>query len=718
MCNSRHTKGLYFMRGWQRCLISITGLILSQVVTAAYPDDLSRITIDNASEVDLLARVGGDTIFNIEWSHDSQDIAVASRNGVALYEANDFHSSPKILNPNICSPWLDECRSVVHYTPDGTLIMVGSGQTLTIYDAASGQQRAIYRDDHEVNNVAYDSVHKRLVHINNRAYGGYKGAVFTPTFDPYQVYTEPQPLLPADVGDSPRVGFWEDDTGDFVLSPDGSSMAALYVAYYPRIDSGAGDPFGYQSSSAILLYDLDPIFANLPLDQGGLDYGYQIWEEDLAKHRLELAHDGSVLAMAFSRDGRLLASGTSENTVYLWDVPNGSLSSILKGHNGPVNDVAFSPDGRTLASVAGDGSARLWNMNTLEARYVINGLRVSLTTVAFSPDGTRLAVGGYDGSLWIFDAQTGTLLDSRVAHWGSIWQMSLNPQGTLLAVGNDKNEVVLYDIVDTAPYLHETRTLTGHQGMVYAVEFHPDGVHLASGSSDGTVSIWDTSSGEREKTYDLDTMIFDLAYSPDGACLMAATKTGYEALHDEQEEAGCLWGFNNQRSGYGVPPVTESTVYSLAFNPQGTMLALADETSLYIVSADTGMVASQNMHRSWSDSYRPTARSKVVFSQDGQVLFNGSLIDSSIAVFMDNRPSVDLYGGLLALSPDGTLVAGSDLGIYETSTGTMLHASVERPYWTENLVRDAVFTPDSHLIITADIEGTLNVWGVNTQGEK
>ena len=193
-----------------------------------------------------------------------------------------------------------------------------------------------------------------------------------------------------------------------------------------------------------------------------------------------------IYSLAFSPDSKILASGSKDCTVKLWEVSTGREIICLRGHSKYINSVAFSPDGKILASGSKDKTTKLWNVITGREIMTLSEHLYGVSSVAFSPDGKTLATGGGDSTIKLWDVHTGQEISTLEGHSAFITSVAFSPDGRTLASGSGDKTIKLWDV----PTRQEISTLEGHSDVVDSVAFSPNGQILASGSWDKTIKIW------------------------------------------------------------------------------------------------------------------------------------------------------------------------------------------------------------------------------------
>ncbi|RDB15677.1 hypothetical protein Hypma_003935 [Hypsizygus marmoreus] len=398
-------------------------------------------------------------------------------------------------------------------------------------------------------------------------------------------------------------------------------------------------------------------------------------------------HTNAVLSIAFSPSGEHLASGSSDNTVCIWDTRTGS-GSFFTGHTDPVSAVAFSPNGKILVSGSIDRTLRLWDVQTGEyIGLTFNGHVSAVTSVAFSPLGTILVSGSGDFTVRTWDVQAGCAFGLPLtghSHW--VTSVAFSRAGDYVISSSEDTTIRLWDLISR----EAVRVFKGHSQGVNFAAFSPSSHRIVSVSDDKTIRLWDSVSGRALKPSFKGhaDWIRTVAFSPDG-------KTIASGSYDTTLR---IWDADSRES-IG-PPFTGHTqcVTSVSFSPDGNHIASG--------SSDSSI-------RIWDTVVKNEPRSLVTFtafSLDGKQIVV-SYADSSVRIWCsgtenDTPPCGSLleggteYATSIVFSPNGALIAATSstgqICLWDAVTYQNIHAE----HLLNGIEGHIDFTSDSkHLVM-------------------
>lgn len=459
-------------------------------------------------------------------------------------------------------------------------------------------------------------------------------------------------------------------------------------------------------------------------------------------------HEADVRAVAFSPDGRTLATGAADGAIHLWDTDSARpLGPTLTGHSIIVRSLAFSPDGRTLASSSVDGTIRFWEVaqggdgdgsdrrgiyardsDTLGRENAGPPVVTAIMTVevdsaaglAYSPDGRVLAIveGDYvilrDGNEE--SGSFGRALEPPLAGAGAkLVSVAFSPEGDLLAAGDAEGTIIFWDAVG-----ERLRSFTDvHGGSIAALAFSPDGKLLASASSDGTVRLWDVGTGgpAAPALAGHSDWVTGVAFAEGGQSLLSSGRDGRILLWDISRIAE--GEFDQQPSSTALDKHGEP-VWSVAVDSEGTLVATGGaqpRAALWDLARIHPLARALNGHRK---GFPVTG---VSFSPDGKRLASASL-DSTILMWDVDRdsPSLgkplydirDVHSQWVTFSPGGTVLASAARGhkilLWDLSGRPEVFLEL---VGHKQLVKSADFSPNGRLLASSSDDRTVIVWDVD-----
>jgi eukaryotic-like serine/threonine-protein kinase len=545
----------------------------------------------------------------------------------------------------------------VAYSPDGsTLASAGDDKGIHVWDSATGQEQFV-RNSHT---------------------GWVSSVVFSP---------DGKTL--ASGGDDKTVKLWRLHSTNELFSFDDFPAAITALAFAPKGDLLAAGTGKLATGGG------NPVIRFVPRSSAGI---VKILEVATRKELITIAgHQGSILSLAFSPDGRTLVSGSADETAAVWDANTGIRKRLLPRSGGPVFAVAFVAGGDSFITASWSpyrkqSELKRWDAQTFTELPLLKSDAGPVMCLALSPDGRTLATGGLEHIVRLWDVASGRERAKFRGHQDVIWALAFSPDGQSVASASWDNTVKVWDV---------NRRQEGDLlpvGNGYSVALTPDGKMLACGAPVNGVQFWDTSTRKQIAKLSLDNGEDPLAvFSPDATLLATAGTRGKAFLVDVAS-----------KTVRRELPQRTTKIWCMAFSQDGRILATAAEDKLIeLWDTETGEARGALA----GHSGRAVC---LAFTPDGRTLISGSYKEM---IFWDlatasPRETVKKLSPHLQLSPNGKiLLFGSQFGsikLVENETRKDLAIITGHA----DLIYGFNWTSDSRTVVSAAWDGTAKFWQV------